>query len=115
MRVATKAAAHAGNLLMHQAMAGNRVFEVLIAGFVRRISAQQNPRHFQEVALARQLIDRIAAVQQNALFGIDPRDGRLTACGVSKAGVETAYPRGSQRTNIHAEVAQGPRDRTQRN
>ena len=108
MRVATKAAAHAGNLLMHQAMAGNRVFEVLIAGFVRRIAAQQNPGHFQEVALARQLIDRIAAVQQNALFGINPRDGRRTACGVSKTGVVTAYTCGRQRTNIHAGIALRP-------
>ena len=108
MRVAPKAAAHAANLLVYQAMAGNRVFERLIAGFVRRIAPQQNPGYLKEVALASQLIDRIAAVQQNAVFGINPGDGRRTACGVSKTGVETAYTCGRQRTNIHAGIALRP-------
>ncbi len=63
VRVATKAAAHARNLLMHQSMAGDGLAKGLITGLIRRVAVQHDVGHFEKITLAGQLIDRIAPVQ----------------------------------------------------
>ncbi len=90
VRIATKAAAHAGYLLMHQGMAGDGFAKRLIAGLIRRVAPQHNVRHLEKITLAGQLVHRIAAVQQHAVFRIDPRDRRLASGGVGEAGVVAA-------------------------
>ena len=90
VRIATKAAAHAGNLLVDQSMAGDGLAKGLIAGLIRRVTVQHDVGHFEKIALASQLIYRIAAVQQHAVFRIDPRDRRLASGGIGEAGVIAA-------------------------
>ena len=45
----------------------------------RQLALQQQIAHLQEVALLRQLLDRVAAVQQHALVAVDVGDGGLAA------------------------------------
>jgi hypothetical protein len=46
---------------------------------VRHLAAQQQPGHVQEGCAARQLIDRVAAVPQDALITVDEGDGAAAA------------------------------------
>ncbi len=109
VRIATKAAAHAGYLLMDQSMAGDGLAKGLIAGLIRRVTVQHDVGHLEKIALASQLIHRIAAVQQHAVFRIDPRDRRLASGGVGEAGVVAAESGVIQLAYVDSHMAPGSR------
>ncbi len=109
VRIAAKAAAHAGYLLVHQGMAGDGLAKRLIAGLIRRVAPQHDVRHLEKITLASQLIHWIAAVQQHAVFRIDPRDRRLASGGVGEAGVVAAESGVIQLAYVDSHMAPGSR------
>ena len=54
---------------------------------VGQFADQEQVGDFQESAVLRQFLDRIAAVAQNAAVAIDVRDGALAGCGIHKCRV----------------------------
>jgi hypothetical protein len=53
-----------------------------------QLAVDQEPRHLEEVAHLRQLLDRVAAVAQDALLAVDERDRAAARAGVAVAGIE---------------------------
>ncbi len=51
-------------------MAGDGLAKGLIAGLIRRVTVQHEVGHFEKIALASQLIYRIAAVRSSTLFSV---------------------------------------------
>ncbi len=60
----------------------------------RQVAVDEQPSHFEEGALRRQLLDRIPAVAQDAFLAVDERDIALAGACVSEARVERDEPRG---------------------
>ena len=68
----------------------------------RQFPIHQQITYFHEIALHRQLFDRIAAIKQNALIAVDKRYFGAAAGGGKKAGVVGKYAgSGVEGTNIH--------------
>ena len=76
---------------MHQGMAGNFFPEDLITLLIGRLAVQHNVRHLQELTLPGQLVNRVATVQQDAIFRIDIGNRRLTPGGIAEARIKTAH------------------------
>jgi hypothetical protein len=70
------------DVLVHVGVVGDLVGPPRRLVLVRHLAAQQQPGHVQEGCAARQLIDRVAAVPQDALITVDEGDGAATAGGV---------------------------------
>ena len=58
-----------------------------ICVLVRQFAVQQQIADFQEVGMLGQLVDRIAAIEQNALVAVDEGDVALAARGRGEAGI----------------------------
>ena len=87
MRVAAEALEEPGHLLVHHRVAGDGVVEV---GFLRRrrqFAVEQQVAGLQEVAVLGELLDRIAAIEQDAFVAVDIGDLGLAACRRGEAGV----------------------------
>src|SRR5690606_23804986 len=72
---------------------------------IRQLAVQQQIGGLQVIGLFRQLFDRVAAVQQDALFTVDVGDLRLARRSRHEAGVEGESARGSQAADIDLEWA----------
>ena len=72
--VATEAVEQTGNLLMDHGMTGYGLAELFKLLLRRRFAVQQDIAYFQIVRVGRQLIDREAAMQQNAFIAVDKGD-----------------------------------------
>jgi hypothetical protein len=59
---------------------------------VRQLAEQNQVRRFEEVAVLRQLLDRIAAVEQNALVAVDERDPAAASGGIRQRRVVRHHP-----------------------
>jgi hypothetical protein len=92
VRVAAEALVELHQLLMHHGVVLDRAFEFGLLRGARQFAVLQQPGDFKEVALFRQLLDRIAAIQQFALVAVDESDLRLAAGGRQEAGVVGEQP-----------------------
>ncbi len=88
MGVAAEALEEAVELGVQHGVPRDALLELFVLGGVRQFAVQQQVADFQEVGLRGQLVDRIAAVQQNAGVAVDVGQGRFAGRGGSEAGVE---------------------------
>ena len=86
MRVAAEALEEAGHLLVHHRVVGDAGDEVRLLRLARKIAFQQQVAGFEEVALG-DLLDRVAAIAQDAGFAVDVGDLGLAARGRQEARV----------------------------
>jgi hypothetical protein len=61
-------------------------------GLGRQLALQEQPGDLEEARLLRQLLDRVAAVAQDARVAVDVGDGALAGAGVAVARVEGHEP-----------------------
>ena len=62
---------------MHHGVARDAIVKILLLRLGRQFAVEQQVAGFQEVAVFGQLLDRIAAVQQDAFVAIDIGDRRI--------------------------------------
>ena len=77
MRIAAEAGEKARHLLVHHGVARDAVVEIFLLRLGRQFAVEQQVADFQEVAMLGQLLDRIAAMQQDAFVAVDEGDLRL--------------------------------------
>ena len=65
---------------MEHGVQGDRALELLALAGIGQLAIKQQIGGLDEVAMFRQLLDRIAAIEQNALIAIDIGDLRFAAC-----------------------------------
>ena len=75
------------DVLVHVGVVGDLVGPRRRLFLVRQLAAQQQPGHVQEGRAARQFLDRVTAVAQDALVAVDEGDGAAAARGVLEGGV----------------------------
>jgi hypothetical protein len=87
MRVAPEAAEEGGKLLVHHRMHGDGAVESLHLLLRRQFAVKQQVTHLQEIRMRRELVDRVAAVKQNAFVAVDEGDLAFAACRGCEAGI----------------------------
>ncbi len=87
MGVAPEALEKAAHLLMHHGVARDAVIEVGLLRRRRQLAVQQQVAGLQEVAVLGDLLDRHAAVEQDARVAVDVGDLGLAGAGRGEAGV----------------------------
>jgi hypothetical protein len=106
VRVAAEALIEPHQLLMHHGVLLDRGLELALLGLVRQFAVLQQIGDFEEVAVLRQLFDRVAAVQQLTLITIDEGDLRLaTGRGKETGVVGEQAGLGAQGTDVDDIVA----------
>ena len=73
MRVAAEAGEEARHLLVHHGVARDAIVEIVLLRLGRQLAVEQQVADFEEVAVLGQLLDRVAAMQQDALVAVDDR------------------------------------------
>ena len=81
MGVAAEAGEEARHLLVHHGVARDAVVEIVLLGLGRQFAIEQQVADFEEIAVLGELVDRIAAMKQDALVAVDEGDRRFAACG----------------------------------
>ena len=79
MRVAPEALEEAAHLLVHHGVAGDAIVEVGLLRGGRQLAVEQQVAGLEEVAVLGQLLDRIAAIEQDAFVAVDIGDLGLAA------------------------------------
>ena len=77
MRVAAEAGEEAAHLLVDHRVVGDAVVEVGLLRRRRQFAVEQQVAGLEEVAVLGQLLDRIAAIEQDALVAVDEGDLRI--------------------------------------
>ncbi|MNM86200.1 hypothetical protein D3C81_983450 [compost metagenome] len=98
--VATEAVEEALQLLVNHGVVLDGADELGLLFCVRQLAVQQQVAGFQVVGLFRQLLDRVATVQQYALVAVDIGDLRLARGGRHKARIKGVAAGGGQATYI---------------
>src|SRR5262249_39865652 len=89
--VTAKALKEAAHLLVNHRMSGHAIVEISLLRGRWQFAVKQQIAGFQEVAMFRQLLDRISAVKQYAFVSVDITDLGLAACGGSEAGIVSEH------------------------
>jgi hypothetical protein len=71
MGVAAKALEKAAHLLVHHRVMDHAVDEIGFLGGGRQFAVEQQVTGLEEIAVLGQIVDRIAAIEQNALVAVD--------------------------------------------
>ena len=87
VRVAAEAAHEELHLLVDHRVPGHAADEIDLLRRVRQLAVEQQVADLHEVALHRELLDRVAAVEELALVAVDERDRRVARCGRQEARV----------------------------
>ena len=77
MRVAAEAGEEAAHLLVDHRVMGDAMVEVGLLRRRRQLAVEQQVAGLQEVAVLGELLDRIAAIEQDALVAVDEGDLRI--------------------------------------
>ena len=80
MRVAPEALEEPAHLLVHHGVARDAIVEVRLLGGGRQFAVEQQIAGLEEVAVLGQLLDRIAAIEQDAFVAVDIGDLGLRSC-----------------------------------
>jgi len=75
------------DVLMHHCVIFNSVAESCEFAFRRKLSVKQQIANFKVAAFLSQLVDRVAAMQQNTFITIDECDRAFAAAGTTVAGI----------------------------
>ena len=86
MRVAAEAAEEARHLLVHHRVVRDAVVEIVLLRRGRQLAVEQQVADLEEVAVLGQLLDRIAAIEQDALVAVDVGDLGLAGAVEVKPG-----------------------------
>jgi hypothetical protein len=86
MGVAAETLEEAGHLLVNHGVMDHAVVEIFLLRRGRKLPVKQQVAGFQEVALFGELLDRVAAVFEDAGVAVDIGDLRLAAAGRGKPG-----------------------------
>ena len=81
MGVAPKALVEAAHLLVHHRVVGHAIVEVGLLRGRRQFAIEQEIASLEKVAVLGQLLDRIAAIEQDAFVAVDKSDLGLAAYG----------------------------------
>ena len=92
MRVAAEALEEAGHLLVHHGVVGDVLVELLALRRGRQFAVVEQVAGFEEVAVFGQLLDRVAAIEQNALVAVDVGDLGFAGRRRGEAGIEGEGP-----------------------
>ena len=92
MGVAAEALEEPGHLLVHHGVVDHAIVEIGFLRLGRQFAVEQEIAGFEEVAVFRQLLDRIAAIFQDAGVTVDIGDLGLAAAGGGEAGVVGEHP-----------------------
>ena len=92
MRVAAEALEEAAHLLVHHRVARDAVVEIRLLRGGRQFAVEQQVAGLEEVAVLGQLLDRIAAIEQDAFVAVDIGDLGLAACRRGEAGIVGEHP-----------------------
>ena len=87
MRVAAEALEEPAHLLVHHGVAGDAVVEIGLLGRGRQFAVEQQVAGLEEVAVLGELLDRIAAIEQDALVAVDIGDLGFAARGRGEARI----------------------------
>ena len=74
MRVAPEALEEPAHLLVHHRVVGHAVVEIGLLRRRRQLAVEQEVAGLQEVAVLGELLDRIAAIEQDAFVAVDIGD-----------------------------------------
>src|ERR1700682_1366513 len=88
MRVPRQRGIEARQLLVHHRVIGDVLGELRQLARIRQLAEQQQKSDLKVGRLLRGLIDRGAAVEQNALVAVDIGDCRAAARGAAEAWIE---------------------------
>jgi hypothetical protein len=102
VRVAPEPLVEARQLLVHHGVVRHRAHEFGLLPGVRQLAVQQQVAGLEEVAVLRELLDRVAAVQQHAGVAVDVGDRRVAARRRQEArvvGEHAGFP--VQRADVH--------------
>ena len=95
VRVAPEALEEAAHLLMDHRVAVHAIVEVLLLRLGRQFAVEQQVAGLEEVAVLGELLDRVAAIEQDALVAVDIGDLGLAASRRGEArvvGEDVAWP-----------------------
>ena len=92
MGVAAKALEEAVHLVVHHRVARDPVVEIRLLGRGRQLAVEQEIAGLEEVAMLGELLDRVAAIEQDALVAVDIGDLRLAGGGRGEAGIVGEHP-----------------------
>ena len=92
VRVAPEALEEPHHLLVDHRVTAHAIVEIGFLGFGWQFAVQQEIAGFQEVAVLGQLLDRIAAVEQDAFVAVDVGDLQLAARRRGEAGIIGEHP-----------------------
>ena len=88
MRVPAKAVVEGAQLLVQHGVVHHTGGKILVLRLVRQLAVQQQIGDLQEGGFLRQLLDRVAAIQQHALVAVDIGDLAFTGGSGAVAGIE---------------------------
>ncbi len=88
MRIAPEALNRSGHLLVDHRVMGDGMFEFAALGVVRQFAVIEQIAGFDEVAMLGQLVDGIAAIEQNAFIAVDVGDLGFACCRRGEAGID---------------------------
>ena len=92
MGVAPETLEEAGHLLVNHGVVDHALVEILLLRGGRKLAVEQQVAGLEEVAVFGELLDRIAAVFQDAGVAVDIGDLGLAAAGGGEAGVVGEHP-----------------------
>ena len=87
MRIAAEAAEKLVHLLVYHGVVGDHGHELELLLCVRQLAFEQQVADLQKVAIHRQLLDRITAIEKLALVAVDIGDRRRTGGRRHEAGI----------------------------
>ncbi len=92
MRIAAEAAEEGRQLLMHHRVMGDVIDELFLLLGGRQLAVKQQVGDFEKIALVRQFLDRITAVEQHPFVAVDIGDARATGGGRHEPGIVGEVP-----------------------
>ena len=90
--VVAEALHEALDVLVHERVVGDLVHPGVVLLLGRQLAVDEEVGDLEEVGLLRELLDRVAAVLEDALVAVDEGDGRAARGGVDEAGVVGRQP-----------------------
>ena len=87
MRVAPEALEEPAHLLVHHRVVGHPIVEIRLLRGGRQFAIEQQVAGFQKIAMLGDLLDRIAAIKQDAFVAVDIGDLGFATSGRGEAGI----------------------------
>ena len=87
MRVVAEALEELPHVLVHVGVERDVVHELVVFALCRELTVTKEPRHFEEGRAFGKLLDRVAAIAEDALVAVDECDRAATGSGVQKSRV----------------------------